>query len=228
MSDAETRALRRAAAILLVASTLRWAWRSVGPTSAGPDAHDALPELLEGSRVAAADAEERARPLAPEERLDPNRATAAQLDRLPGIGPATARAIVTSREEAGPFAAAEELTRVRGLGPAALARIRRHLDFSRAPPPTSPSRATAHRRPDGPSPVADRASPRGTEGAPVDVNRADEATLVTLPGIGPALARRIVEARQERPFRSVEELTRVRGIGPATVARLGERVTVRR
>jgi competence protein ComEA len=62
----------------------------------------------------------------------------------------------------------------------------------------------------------------------IDVNRADEAALERLPGIGPALARRIVEARAERPFRSVEDLARVRGIGPATLARLGDLVTVGR
>ncbi len=134
MSDAETRALGRAAVLLLLASTLRWGWRAAGAAPLGPDTEDALPELLERSRVAVADAEERARPLGKGERLDPNRATAAQLDRLPGIGPATADAIVASREREGPFSRAEDLARVRGLGPAALGRIRGQLDFSRAPP----------------------------------------------------------------------------------------------
>jgi competence ComEA-like helix-hairpin-helix protein len=228
MSDAETRALGRAAILLLVASTLRWGWREVGSDPVGPDTADALPELLEGSRVAAAEAEERARPLGAGERLDPNRATTVQLDRLPGIGPATADAIVASREQDGPFSRAEEMTRVRGLGPAALGRIRAHLDFSGAPPPGPRGRGPASRPSDHPSPVEATGRRRASESAPVDVNRADEAALVTLPGIGPALARRIVEARRERPFRSLEDLTRVRGIGPATVARLGGRVTVGR
>lgn len=59
---------------------------------------------------------------------------------------------------------------------------------------------------------------------PVDLNRASIAELTSLPRIGPALARRIV---QGRPYDDVESLVRVRGIGPATVARLRGRAFVR-
>jgi competence protein ComEA len=63
---------------------------------------------------------------------------------------------------------------------------------------------------------------------PIDPNRADEAELRALPGIGPALAKRIVEFRRaEGPFGAVEDLRRVRGIGPRTVARLRDRLEVR-
>ncbi len=58
---------------------------------------------------------------------------------------------------------------------------------------------------------------------PVDVNRASERELVSLPRIGPALARRIVEAR---PFADLADLTRVRGIGPVTIERLRSRALV--
>jgi competence protein ComEA len=55
----------------------------------------------------------------------------------------------------------------------------------------------------------------------VDVNRASAAELETLPGIGPALARRIMESRAEDgPFRTADDLLRVRGIGPATLERI--------
>jgi competence protein ComEA len=55
----------------------------------------------------------------------------------------------------------------------------------------------------------------------VDVNRADAQALEALPGIGPALARRILESRQrDGPFRTPDDLLRVRGIGPAVLARL--------
>ena len=228
MSNAETRALGRAAVLLLVASFLRWGWRAAGPAAAGPNAENALPELLEGSRSALVDAEERARPLREGERLDPNRASAAELDRLPGIGPTAAAAIVASREREGPFARVEDLARVRGLGAAALARIRGHLDFSRAPPESAAGRSAPSPRGGGAPAAAGVGRKRSGKPAPVDVNRADEATLTTLPGIGPALARRIVEARRERPFRSIGDLARVQGIGPATLSRLGERVTVGR
>ena len=49
----------------------------------------------------------------------------------------------------------------------------------------------------------------------LDLNTASVEELVSLPGIGPNLARRIVEYRQKHgPFRSVEDLVKVKGIGP--------------
>lgn len=61
----------------------------------------------------------------------------------------------------------------------------------------------------------------------VNVNTADATELETLPGIGPALAERIIAWRTENgPFASVDALTDVPGIGPATLARLQEKVTV--
>ncbi len=61
----------------------------------------------------------------------------------------------------------------------------------------------------------------------VNVNQATPRELEELPGIGPVLARRIVEYRTEQgPFCSPGELTAVRGIGPSTVEELHERITV--
>ena len=61
------------------------------------------------------------------------------------------------------------------------------------------------------------------DGEPIDLNSAPASALELLPRIGPALAARIVEAR---PFSRVEEVTRVRGIGPRTLERLRPLVTV--
>jgi competence protein ComEA len=55
--------------------------------------------------------------------LDLNRATAAELDGLPGIGPVLAARIVAHRQRHGPFASREELLAVRGIGPRLLARL---------------------------------------------------------------------------------------------------------
>jgi competence protein ComEA len=55
----------------------------------------------------------------------------------------------------------------------------------------------------------------------LDINDADEAQLRQLPGVGPALAVRILEQRRQRGgFQTVEDLREVRGIGPATLERL--------
>lgn len=60
----------------------------------------------------------------------------------------------------------------------------------------------------------------------VDVNTATVAELERLPDVGPALARRIVDYRASHgPFRSPEELTHVRGLGPKTYAALKDYVT---
>jgi len=57
-------------------------------------------------------------------------------------------------------------------------------------------------------------------GLPIDPNRADAVTLETLPGIGPVRARAIIEERCRRPFASLDDLQRVRGLGPARVGAL--------
>jgi competence protein ComEA len=53
------------------------------------------------------------------------------------------------------------------------------------------------------------------------------AELDALPGIGPVLARRIVEFRREHgPFRRVDELRAVRGVGPKLLERIRSSVAV--
>src|SRR5436190_802077 len=55
----------------------------------------------------------------------------------------------------------------------------------------------------------------------VDLNSADWAELAQMPGIGPALGRRIVESRESQgPFKRPEDIRRVRGIGVKTDARI--------
>ena len=60
----------------------------------------------------------------PEPPIDLNTASAADLEELPGIGPATAEAIIDHREQHGPFPSVESLLDVRGIGDAKLAELR--------------------------------------------------------------------------------------------------------
>jgi competence ComEA-like helix-hairpin-helix protein len=66
-------------------------------------------------------------PVLPSEPLDVNRADAAQLARLPGVGPGLAQRIVEERERRGRFESPETLRYVLGMGPKKLAAIRRFI-----------------------------------------------------------------------------------------------------
>ena len=61
----------------------------------------------------------------PDRVLNVNRATAVELEGLPGIGASLARRIVADREARGPFATVEALDRIPGIGPGLVARLGR-------------------------------------------------------------------------------------------------------
>lgn len=172
-------------------------------------------------------AERRRAPLGAGERLDPNTASADELDRLPGVGPALARRMVDRRASHGRYRTLADLDSVPGVGPALLRQAAPHLALRpapAAPSPRGPSQGTAA--------VADwdRSPAKGPDGGAgasgvVDVNRATAGELASLPGIGPALAERIVRWRAAHGrFASVGALEQVPGIGPATLERLRPRV----
>lgn len=171
-------------------------------------------------------AERRRAPLAEGERIDPNTATADELDRLPKVGPALAQRIVDWRTSHGPFRSMADLDSVPGVGPALLRDAGPHLALAPAPAAASTrdSFQTAASVADWDrSPQKQAAGPAAD--AVVDINRATAEELASLPGIGPALARRMVEWRGANgPFATVDDLEKVPGIGPAKLERLRPRV----
>ena len=62
-----------------------------------------------------------------QELIDINSATAKEFERLPGIGPQIAGRIVAYREKNGAFKRVDDITKVRGIGPKTLERLRSHL-----------------------------------------------------------------------------------------------------
>lgn len=76
--------------------------------------------------------------------------------------------------------------------------------------------------------VGDSATSSGTgAGGKVSVNRASEAELQQVNGIGPAIARAIVEYRTKNgPFQSLDDLESVPGIGPKTLEKLKPYLTL--
>lgn len=174
------------------------------------------------------------RPLRPGERIDLDRAPAAELARLPRIGPGLARRIAEDRAARGPFGSLAALSRVPGVGDGLLAAIGEHAEFTGAgslappPPPITPveSRESRVKAASGWSRGPDSSDPRSQA---VDLNQATEDDFERLPGIGPSLARRIVEYRSRHGrFGEVDSLVHVPGIGPATLARIRQLVTVGR
>lgn len=61
----------------------------------------------------------------------------------------------------------------------------------------------------------------------IDINRANSEQLQLLPGIGPAISKRIVEYRKiHGDFKTIEDIIQVKGIGPKTFQRLKDYLTV--
>lgn len=59
----------------------------------------------------------------------------------------------------------------------------------------------------------------------VNLNTASQAELETLPGVGPKLAERIMAARKQQPFTSLDDVARVQGIGDKILEKWRDRVT---
>ncbi|MDR7485422.1 MAG: ComEA family DNA-binding protein [Armatimonadota bacterium] len=89
------------------------------------------------------------------------------------------------------------------------------------PFPAGQARPPTGREVAGPSGSASAAGTAGEPSGTVNVNTATAADLERLPGVGPVLARRIVEHREARGlFRRLDDLLEVQGIGPKVLRRL--------
>lgn len=160
--------------------------------------------------------QELAAPMGAGETIDPNTAPLEQIARLPGASRAVAERVVAERAIA-PFRGADELRRVRGVGPATVEKWKPHLRLPDTAPHVAAALSTASRAPERPTAAE----------TPVDLNRATAADLERLPGIGSVLAGRILAWRDSAGgFASVEQLEEVRGVGPAMMRRLAPLVRI--
>jgi competence protein ComEA len=158
------------------------------------------------------------RPLAAGERIDLDRANAVEIARLPRVGFALARTIVADRDARGPFGSLESLDRVPGIGPGLLAAIAMNVTFSGMPAPAGGSGGSADARP---------VLPAASALAVLNLNTATAADLERLPFIGAYMARQIVAFRDKHgAFPVIDSLVRVPGIGPATLAKVRDRLRV--
>jgi competence protein ComEA len=75
---------------------------------------------------------------------------------------------------------------------------------------------------------ASRSAAPAATGGPINLNTATLAELDSLPGIGPAIAQRIIEYRETAGgFKSIDQITEVSGVGDATLAKIKDLVTVK-
>jgi competence ComEA-like helix-hairpin-helix protein len=226
MSPTERRALVLLLALGLAGQGVRW-W--IGRPEDPPGQVELLAAMPPKSPLAHRDSVlALARPLEPGERIDADRATAAELARLPRVGLALGKTIVADREARGAFGSIEGLDRVPGIGPGLLAAIAPHVAFSRVPAPSFAPASGQFARPAPPFGGVAAEPPVGGGSPRLNLNSATLSELDNLPGIGPARAAAILQEREARgPFASVEALSRVPGLGPAAIARLRDRVAVR-
>ncbi len=125
--DDDLSTLRTLAIVLVVSGALRLGWQARAGGGLEPGSETEIAVLQDSARAVEEDEARRDTPIGPEERLDPNTAPEAELDRLPGIGPALARRWIEHRSEAGGFSTPEDLLAIPGVGPKSLERIRPHL-----------------------------------------------------------------------------------------------------
>jgi competence protein ComEA len=167
-------------------------------------------------------------------RVDLNHATRAELLQLPGIGESLARRIEDYRLEHGRFQHVNDLIEVHGIGPAALERLRPWVqvkwqgdradqEAAEQRPVLRLSRETPRR---SDSPPRGSSTKEASLSIPIDINRAPLTELQRLPGVGPKMSQKIVDEREKSPFKSIDDLRRVHGIGPKTLERLRPYITV--
>ncbi len=218
LTESETRALLASSVLVLLAAVgrLLLAPSDPGVADRGLAIVSEVDAALAVAESIRAEEERRRRPLAEGERIDVNTASEIDLDRLPGVGPTLAQAILDHRQREGPYWDLGELERVPGLGSSKVRRL--------APYTTLPAAGSGG----APGGGAGRSGPAGPPGAAVvDLNRASAKELQALPGIGPARASAIVRWRGEHgSFQTVDDLLEVPGIGPATLERLRALVVV--
>jgi len=177
------------------------------PAPAAPAAAKATKKKGEAAPTTQAKEQKAAEPGAP---VNLNTANQKTLEALPGVGAATAKKIIANR----PYKSLDELSKA-GLSAKKIKSLKSSVTVGEAPAPAAPAAAKETRK------KGEAAEP--VPGALVDLNTADQKALEALPGVGPTTAKKIIAAR---PFKSVDDLSQIKGLSKAKVAALKDKVIV--
>jgi DNA uptake protein ComE-like DNA-binding protein len=197
LTPPEAKAVKFVLFLICLSALARWLNRT-GPVAIEQNVHGTGTEVVNS-----------ARPKGPSNPLDPNTASAQELEKLPGIGPAAAQKIIAAR----PLRSVDDLAAAIGrkralrllskLTPLARARVPERVATNRVESVTTP------------------AAPQLSANRRINLNRASAAELEQLPGVGPALALRLLAARDSlRVFRDWSQIDAVQGVGPALLKKL--------
>lgn len=184
--------------------------------------------------------------------VDVNNASVDQLQALPGVGPALAGAIIDAR----PFRNFDDLARVKGLGEAKLAELRGRVEFGQPKPiekakakvgaavekakskagevaektkakveaAKGEMKAKADSTKAKGEAAAEKVPSRLAPGETININTTSKEELDRLFGIGEVRAQAIIDGR---PYKSIEEIKNVKGIGEGIFARIKDQIRVK-
>ena len=152
--------------------------------------------------------------------VDINTADQKALESLPGVGPATAKAIIQGR----PYKSVDDLANVKGLGKSKMEKIKPLATVGGQPAAQAPAAAgaaagAAASKATTATQAAKAAAPTG----PVNLNTASKEQLVALPGIGEKKAQAIIDGR---PYQKTEDVMKVKGIKQGIYNKIKDRITV--
>jgi competence protein ComEA len=167
--------------------------------------------------------------------VDINTADQKALESLPGVGKATAKAIIAGR----PYKSVDDLKRVKGMSDKKIKAIKDKVTVSGSAAPAAP--ATEKKTAVDEKKVADKAataapkdktvktkssktSSKLAPGQTVNINTASQAQIEALPGIGPKKAQAIINGR---PYDKPEDIMKVKGIKQGIYNKIKDNIVVR-
>ncbi|MCB5246395.1 MAG: helix-hairpin-helix domain-containing protein [Candidatus Cloacimonetes bacterium] len=177
--------------------------------------------------------------------IDIRTASKEELMLLPGIGEKRAQDIIAFRTNK-PFTSTDDLLKIKGIGAKTLAKMLPSLlqfgspQFSPEADIGSEAMTTIGLLPLGSNDAGatEQTKPRAREAKPkplpksqltniVNLNTAGLEELCTLPGIGEVKAKAVIDYRvQNGNFQSIEDITKVKGIGAKTLAKIRHRLSI--